>query len=104
MKLSFEVEVIELANYCGNKLGIERQGQVIAPEDIDITLDAGEHGDWAWVTEEEVRGEGKYDFVSDEQRGVVLEGFRLGRVGSGAGGCGCDGLHQHHHGRSELGI
>ncbi|MCJ1238674.1 hypothetical protein MMC14_006665 [Varicellaria rhodocarpa] len=96
LKLSFEIEVAELKGYYPahsvlvNEADSEQEGekQRIASEEsaihpsISICLDPTEHQDFRWVTEEEVRNsENRLQLVSDDQKGVILEAFRLHRIG-----------------------
>lgn len=70
LKLAFEVVVAE-------------QEAKIETEAIPIKLDPLEHQDFLWVEEDDIRrGECngiRLDMVTEDQRGMMLEGFRLRR-------------------------
>ena len=94
LKLSFEIEVAELIIYHAapsasiddNDLHPERETERLATAEsaipfISICLDPIEHQDFRWITEEEVRSneghESGLQFISAEQKSVILEAFRL---------------------------
>ena len=96
LKLSFEIEVAELKGYypadnvdlneAVSEQESENEKNVLEesaiPPSISICLDPTEHQDFRWVTEEEVRKcENHLQLVSEDQKAVILEAFRLHRNG-----------------------
>jgi 8-oxo-dGTP pyrophosphatase MutT (NUDIX family) len=83
VKLSFEVEVERPGrNDTEPSTGIERElHNMNILESFTIRLDPVEHQDCKWVTEEEIlqcEADGvKLEFMSSDQRQVILEAFRL---------------------------
>lgn len=87
VKLSFEIEVAEVHGVGGG--GGHLHGASCQHEDrekgngvgdggidVEITLDPEEHQEYAWATEEDIRGD-CYPIVTPEQKAVMLEGFVL---------------------------
>ncbi|KAI9783516.1 MAG: hypothetical protein M1839_003686 [Geoglossum umbratile] len=87
MKLSFEVEVAEIpACLLGREAfragdDVPAQNNTPALEDIPVVLDPKEHQCYEWATGEDVdesfEDEGKYTFISADQRDIILDGFSL---------------------------
>jgi 8-oxo-dGTP pyrophosphatase MutT (NUDIX family) len=92
LKLSFEIEAAEIPGAMqGNSLFNDGDTHpqvhgddtdiISILEDIPIVLDPKEHQLHEWVTEVDIdqspEGEGRYTFISADQRHVVLDGFSL---------------------------
>ena len=94
-KLSFEIRVAEMdgcypalnvlvnennSGKEGKNAGLATKESAIPPS-ISICLDPTEHQDFRWITEEEVKGSEEHEntlqLVSDDQKSVILEAFRL---------------------------
>jgi len=101
LKLSFEIEVQEMRGHGSGEKHAPRVGTVVdngtkgeqqhrASDGADsvgntglsITLDPGEHQDFAWATEEEIKA-GKYPIVTPDQCEVMTQGFALKKAEKG---------------------
>ncbi|KAL2040497.1 hypothetical protein N7G274_006940 [Stereocaulon virgatum] len=84
MKLSFEVEVLEIHGGSGHMYGEkdnvagdgDGDGDGDGEIDVEITLDPEEHSEYVWATEQDIRGD-RYSIVTPEQKEIMLEGFKL---------------------------
>ena len=80
LKLSFEIEVVELHGVPG-ETSDHAEIRLLGGEHIPITLDPEEHQRYAWVTEDEFRKctttSGPYPPVTEEQRQTILQAFAL---------------------------
>lgn len=84
LKLSFEIEVVEIGDGNGGVHADTRKGYEAEEvtgdatefdmDSLSIFLDPTEHQRHAWVTEEEIRSE-SYDLVSEDQRKMLLLAF-----------------------------
>lgn len=101
-KLSFEIEVAEIESdeirggqsggygQAGAKVDVgeddlERvngSGEDGRGGEVTVTLDPEEHQAYAWVTEKEIK-DGKYSFMTTEQKDLMLESFTLRKTDEG---------------------
>ncbi|KAH0543457.1 hypothetical protein FGG08_002222 [Glutinoglossum americanum] len=84
LKLDFEIEAAEMPVGMQAKAFFDTSNDTDTSsglEDIPIILDPEEHQFYGWATETDVdksfEDEGKYTFISPDQRHVMLDGFGL---------------------------